>query len=154
MAQPFVRKGRYKTRSQERSLNTARNAAARGIGGGLLLGFSDCGTEDKGSAIEGETYVAPLNRLRAVHHKADKMYWHFEPIIGTQAGNTDIIELALDSALATPVWSNIAYMIGGDDVGDTFVWVHNKCSRGDDVDGNPVLIPNVTGITITLASVG
>lgn len=146
---PFQRKGKYRSAEMAAAMNAP--AGARGLGGGLLLGFSTCDLANERAPQEGETYVAPLNRLRAVHHKADKMFWHFEPILGTSQGGTDIIELALDSALSTECWNNIANLIGGTAVGDTFVWVHNKCSRGDNVNGDPVLIPNATLTSVSLA---
>ena len=156
-SKPFIRKGKYK-RGQDRSMMAGggADAASRGVGGSLLLGFSTCGIEKGEKAAEeyGDTYVVPIHRLRAVIHENDKLIWSFEPIIGTQSGATDMIIMSISSALNTQVWDQIATIMAGTYAGDTFVWIQNACSRGATVGGAPVVIPNVTGIEFDLATAG
>jgi len=141
------------------ALGSQDSAAARGLGGSLLLGFSTCKPADwddkGGAAVEGFTYVVPLHRLRAVVQEADKIKWHFEPMAGPStalpaSSVVDIIEMAIDMDFQTEVWNQIASIIGGWKAGNTFVWVQNFCSRGATAGGSPIVIPNVTDITITI----
>jgi hypothetical protein len=127
-----------------RSGSASRPAANRGIGGGLLLGFSTCGNS------AGSSYVAPLHRLRGVTHQAGIAKWNFEPVGGAVNTNSDVITMAIAQEFAQDFWITVANYIGGRAAGDTFVWVHNECATtGLD---NKTIIPNVTSVSIVLGT--
>ena len=156
-AKPFIRKGKYNKNERSMMAGGGSDASSRGVGGSLLLGFSTCklaNWDGKGAAaVEGETYVVPVHRLRAVHHATNKLVWSFEPIIGTQSGGTDLIIMDIDQGLSTQVWDQIATIIAGTHAGDTFVWIQNACSRGATMGGAPVVVPNVTDVVFDLSSI-
>jgi len=120
-----------------------RLASSKGLGGSLLLGFSTCGN------VAGETYIAPLHRLRGVTGKSGSITFKFEPLAGAVATGSDIIVMSVADEYATSFWSTIANTIGGRAAGDTFVWVQNECAT--DYLGNNQAIAHVTNMTITLA---
>ena len=128
------------------SSGSISKASGQGTSGGLLLGFSDC--VPKGAA--GEVYVAPLHRLRGVHAVTNKMYWHFEPLAGTQFGSTDVITMNVLDEFQPIIWKSIQNYIAGSRLSDVLVWVHNPCATN--ADGDPTALPNVTAIEISVES--
>lgn len=141
---------------KSRARASVKTAANKGLGGGLLLGFSTCapGTVVAGKAVApdpGTTYVAPLHRLRGVYQPStpEEAFFHFEPIGGNVFTGSDIISLVIPAQYTEVFWINVANIMGGRAAGDTFVWVYNACAT-DDL-GLPQVIPNVDSIKITLA---
>tara|TARA_R110000737_G_C14541169_1_gene479049 strand:- start:288 stop:749 length:462 start_codon:yes stop_codon:yes gene_type:complete len=135
-----------------------KTAANKGLGGGLLLGFSTCKLETvvAGKAVApdpGTTYVAPLHRLRGVYQAAspEEAVFFFEPLGGNIFTGSDVIQLGIPAQYTEVFWINVANIMGGRAAGDTFVWVYNACAT-DDL-GLPQVIPNVDSIKITLAQV-
>jgi len=145
----YQRKNKAWSSSQMASMNSSASrssAAARGVGGGLLLGFSTCAVD--GAA--GVSYIAAQHRLRAVHCKAGKMNWHFEPMAGAQYGNTDVITMDVLDELQPMIWKFVQNYIGGSNVSDVLTWIHNPCAL--DSDGKPTALPGVTAMTIVVAT--
>ena len=129
-----------------KGLRSIKTAANKGLGGGLLLGFSTC---TPGGAA-GQTYVAPLHRLRGVHVTAGEVYFHFEPLSGTVKTLTDVIKMTIADEYSVQFWITVANVMGGKRSGDTFIWLYNECAT--DQLAMPQTINNVTAITITLAA--
>ena len=140
MAKAPVKKG------GDKSLSSIKTAANKGLGGGLLLGFSTC----TAGGDAGQTYVAPLHRLRGVHEIEGAVYFHFEPLSGTVKTGTDVIKMTIADQYSVQFWITVANVMGGKRSGDTFIWLHNDCAT--DQLGMPQTINNVTAVTITLAA--
>jgi hypothetical protein len=141
--------GRNKSYSRDGNRNVniaAANAGSKGLGGGLLLGFSTCDPKIAGDPV---TYIAPLHRLKGTYQVGNKLNFHFEPIIGTQSGGVDVITLVIDPEFMTEVWISISNILGGRMAGDTFVWVQNACAPSPNSQTAQV-IPGVTSMGIVI----
>ncbi len=126
--------------------NSRGSAASRGVGGGLLLGFSTCA---KGGAV-GKTLIHPMHRLRGIEHLTGEIKFFFDSCKGGLFTGVDTVTLTVDDEYYPGVWQKITNMIAGSWSGDTMVWVHNACVIGH--LGQSPTISGVTAIDITFAA--
>jgi hypothetical protein len=126
--------------------NSRLSAASRGLGGGLLLGFSTCA---KGGAI-GKTLIHPLHRLRGIEQLTGEIKFFFDPCKGGLFAGVDSVTLSIADEHYPAVWRIIMNLIAGSWSGDAMVWVHNACVQGHLMEAPT--IPGVTGITIDIAA--
>ncbi len=145
MAEKTKEKGE-KGKGAPKSGSRALPAASRGLGSGLLLGFSTC---EAGGAV-GKTLIHPLNRLRGIEHLTGEIKFFFDSCKGGLFTGVDTVVLTIADQHAPGCWRVITNMIGGSSAGETMVWVHNACAVGH-LSEAPV-IPGVTGIEITFAA--
>ncbi len=121
-------------------------ASTRGLGGGLLLGFSTC--ED--ARAVGKTLIHPLSRLRGIEHLTGEIKFFFDSCKGGLFTGVDTVTLTIADSYAPGCWRTITNMIGGSAAGETMVWVHNPCAVG--YLGEAPVISGVTAIDITFAT--
>jgi hypothetical protein len=147
MAEKGEEKGKEgEGKSGKKGMASGRSAASRGVGGGLLLGFSTCA-----GAAAGKTLIQPLHRLRGIEQAGDgKITFYFDPCKGGLFTATDKVELTIADSYSPGVWRIIMNMISGHWAGDSMVWVYNSCARGR-LQEAPV-IEGVTAIDITWAT--
>ena len=126
--------------------NSRQSAASRGLGGGLLLGFSTCAV---GGAV-GKTLIHPLHRLRGIEHLTGEIKFFFDSCKGGLFAGVDTVTLTIADEHYPECWRTIMNMISGSWAGDTMVWVHNACAVGH-LKAAPT-IPGVTAIAIDFAS--
>tara|TARA_R100000322_G_scaffold70814_2_gene44498 strand:+ start:829 stop:1293 length:465 start_codon:yes stop_codon:yes gene_type:complete len=126
--------------------NSRRSAASRGVGGGLLLGFSTCAV---GGAV-GKTLIHPMHRLRGIEHLTGEIKFFFDSCKGGLFTGVDTVTLTIADEYYPGVWRTITNMIAGSWSGDTMVWVHNACAVGH-LKEAPT-IPGVTAIDIAFAA--
>ena len=122
------------------------SASSRGLGSGLLLGFSTCAV---GGAV-GKTLIHPLNRLRGIEHLTGEIKFFFDSCKGGLFTGVDTVTLTIADDHAPGCWRTITNMIGGSSAGETMVWVHNACAVG--LLSQAPTIPGVTAIDITFAA--
>lgn len=126
--------------------SSALPAASRGLGSGLLLGFSTC----KAGGAVGKTLIHPLNRLRGIEHLTGEIKFFFDSCKGSLFAGVDTVTLSIADSYAPGCWRIISNMIGGKHAGETMVWVHNECAVGYLMEAPT--IPGVTAIDITFAA--
>ena len=126
--------------------NSRGSAASRGVGGGLLLGFSTCAV---GGAV-GKTLIHPMHRLRGIEHLTGEIKFFFDSCKGGLFTGVDTVTLTIADEHYPGVWRVITNMIAGSWSGDTMVWVHNACATGH-LKEAPT-IPGVTAIAIDFAA--
>jgi hypothetical protein len=120
-------------------------ASSRGLGSGLLLGFSTC----KAGGAVGKTLIHPLNRLRGVEHLTGEIKFFFDSCKGGLFADVDTVTLSIADEHAPGCWRTITNMLGGKSAGETMVWVYNECAKG--YLSEAPTIPGVTAIDITFA---
>jgi len=125
--------------------NSRQSAASRGLGGGLLLGFSTC---DQSSI--GKTLIHPLHRLRGIEHLTGEIKFFFDSCKGGLFAGVDTVTLSIADEHYPGCWRTIMNMVAGSWSGDSMVWVHNACAVGH-LKEAPT-IPGVTAIAIDFAS--
>jgi len=126
--------------------NSRLSAAGRGLGGGLLLGFSTCA---KGGVV-GKTLIHPLHRLRGIEHLTGEIKLFFDPCKGGLFAEVDTVTLTIADEHYPAVWRIIMNLIAGSWSGDSMVWVHNACVQGHLME--PPTIPGVTAIDISFGA--
>jgi len=121
-------------------------ASSRGLGSGLLIGFSTCVA---GGAV-GKTLIHPLNRLRGVEHLTGEIKFFFDSCKSGLFAGVDTVTLTIADEHAPGCWRAITNRLGGKAAGQVMVWVHNECVVG--YLGEAPVIPGVTKILIDFAA--